>query len=182
MVSSGTMFRGPFGIGMGRDREELPTRRMATACVVADDRFGSKVRIPGVVMWRPHHPPKLPTLLRRNILWVHDLVVLPYTHIMQRHGFQHIGQVIREKYPEIDRAKKPPEPQPRMYPPLNDTAIAVATTIVLIATPATIYFVANFQALYGLAALVTALAAAFGPKIYADFIQSKASSGGVQSP
>jgi hypothetical protein len=42
---------------------------------------------------------------------------------------------------------------------------------VLIATPAALYFLVSEKLLYSLAALVTALAAAFGPKIYADFIQ-----------
>ena len=37
-----------------------------------------------------------------------------------------------------------------------------------------VYLLANDKPLYGLAALVTALGAAFGPKIYADFIQPKA--------
>jgi len=36
-----------------------------------------------------------------------------------------------------------------------------------------VYLLANDKPLYGLAALVTALGAAFGPKIYADFIQPK---------
>ena len=36
---------------------------------------------------------------------------------------------------------------------------------------AAVYLLANDKPLYGLAALVTALGAAFGPKIYADFIQ-----------
>jgi len=38
-----------------------------------------------------------------------------------------------------------------------------------------VYLLANDKPLYGLAALVTALGAAFGPKIYADFIQPKRS-------
>jgi hypothetical protein len=37
-----------------------------------------------------------------------------------------------------------------------------------------LYLLANDKPLDGLAALVTALGAAFGPKIYADFIQPKA--------
>ena len=36
-----------------------------------------------------------------------------------------------------------------------------------------VYLLANDKPLYGLAALVTALGAAFGPKIYADFIQPR---------
>lgn len=36
-----------------------------------------------------------------------------------------------------------------------------------------VYLLANDKPLYGLAALVTALGAAFGPKVYADFIQPK---------
>ena len=45
-----------------------------------------------------------------------------------------------------------------------------------------VYLLANDKPLYGLAALVTALGAAFGPKIYADFIQPKAPSAPVQNP
>ena len=45
-----------------------------------------------------------------------------------------------------------------------------------------VYLLANDKPLYGLAALVTALGAAFGPKIYADFIQPKASSAAAQNP
>jgi hypothetical protein len=47
----------------------------------------------------------------------------------------------------------------------------LACIIVLVATPTAIYFIANRKPLYGLAALVTALGAAFGPKIYTGFIQ-----------
>ncbi len=36
-----------------------------------------------------------------------------------------------------------------------------------------VYLLAHDKPLYGLAALVTALGAAFGPKIYIDFIQPK---------
>lgn len=36
-----------------------------------------------------------------------------------------------------------------------------------------VYLLANDKPLYGLAALVTALGVAFGPKIYVDFIQPK---------
>lgn len=62
-------------------------------------------------------------------------------------------------------------------------SIVLATCIVLVATPAAIYLLANDKPLYGLAALVTALGAAFGPKIYADFIQPKISPPGmVQNP
>lgn len=89
---------------------------------------------------------------------------------MGRDGFQHIGQVIRQKYPE-NRASELRDPHPSMYPALNDTAIAVATCIVLTAMPAAIYLLASEKLLSALAALVTALGAAFGPKIYADFIQ-----------
>ena len=45
-----------------------------------------------------------------------------------------------------------------------------------------VYLLANDKPLYGLAALVTALGAAFGPKIYADFIQPKPSPPIVQNP
>ena len=46
-----------------------------------------------------------------------------------------------------------------------------------------VYLLANDKPLYGLAALVTALSAAFGPKLYADFIQPKATSPApVQNP
>jgi hypothetical protein len=93
---------------------------------------------------------------------------------MQRDGFQHIGQVIRQKYPESQPAgRQLPEPRPRMYPVLNDTAIRCATIIVLVAAPATLYFLVSEQLRCSFAALVTALAAAFGPKIYADFIQPR---------
>ena len=92
------------------------------------------------------------------------------------HGFQHIGQVIRHKYPESDGANEPVERR------LFDIAIVLATTIVLVATPAAIFLLVNDKPLYGLAALVTALGAAFGPKIYADFIQPKAPSAGIQNP
>ncbi len=37
-----------------------------------------------------------------------------------------------------------------------------------------VYLLANDKPLYGLAALVAALGATFGPKIYADFIQPDA--------
>jgi hypothetical protein len=59
---------------------------------------------------------------------------------MQRDGFQHIGQVIRQKYPEAHRAKELRDPRPRMSPALNETAIVCATIVVLVATPAAIYF------------------------------------------
>ena len=38
-----------------------------------------------------------------------------------------------------------------------------------------VYLLANDKPLYGLAALVAALGAAFGPKVYADFIQPRPS-------
>ena len=101
---------------------------------------------------------------------------------MQGDGFQHIAQVIRQKYPETDRAKEARESGRGTYPSLNDMAIVLATIIVLVATPAAIYFLANDKPFYGLAAIVTALGAAFGPKIYADFIQPKAPPAAVQNP
>ena len=70
---------------------------------------------------------------------------------------------------------EPIERRPRTYPALNDTAIVFATIIVLVATPAALYFLVSEKLLSSLAALMTALGAAFGPKIYADFIQPKAS-------
>jgi hypothetical protein len=46
---------------------------------------------------------------------------------------------------------------------------------VLVATPAALYFLVSEKLLCSLAALVTALGTAFGPKVYADFIQPRRS-------
>jgi hypothetical protein len=86
------------------------------------------------------------------------------------HGLEHISHIIRQKYPASPkpRAKElPPSPVP------NDAGLIVATTIVLIAAPAALYFLVSEKFLCSLAALVTALAAAFGPKVHADFIQPR---------
>ena len=94
---------------------------------------------------------------------------------MERHGFQHIREVIHQKYPESQTPQHHAHPHRWRIPDLFNqmNAIILATCIVLIATPAAIYLLANEKLLSGFAALVTALAAAFGPKIYADLIQPK---------
>ena len=95
-------------------------------------------------------------------------------------GFEHIGRVIRQKYPESEWTTQRAQRRPRTHPALNDTAIVFATIIVLVATPAALYFLVSEKLLSSLAALMTALGAAFGPKIYADFIQPKAPSTATQ--
>jgi hypothetical protein len=90
----------------------------------------------------------------------------PHTH----HGLEHISKVIRQKYPEAatrERSKR--ERRARIL----NRCIMLACIIVLVATPAAIYFIANDKPLFGLAALVTALGASFGPKLYTDFIQAR---------
>jgi len=95
---------------------------------------------------------------------------------MQRHGLQHIGQIIRQRYPE-SWARRDVFAQPRRILRLvNQTrATVLASLIFVVAPPMAFYLLTNDKPLYGLAALATALGAAFGPKIYADFIQPKAS-------
>jgi hypothetical protein len=83
------------------------------------------------------------------------------------HEFKHISDIIRQRYPEAET------PAP-VSTPVNDVFIVAATTVVLIATPAAIYLLVSERLLCSLAALITALGAAFGPKIYADFIKTKA--------
>jgi hypothetical protein len=88
------------------------------------------------------------------------------------HKLEHISRIIRQKYPagyvpcDTERGTAVPAS-------VSNTAIVAATTIVLIATPAALYFLVSEKLLCSLAALVTALGAAFGPKIYADFIQPR---------
>jgi len=85
-------------------------------------------------------------------------------------GPRHIGQLIRQKYPETQAVHRPARIRNFIS---QTTATILACIIVLVATPAAVHLLANRKLLYGLAALVTALGAAFGPKIYADFIQPK---------
>jgi hypothetical protein len=86
------------------------------------------------------------------------------------HGnFEHIGKVIRQKYSADYQAMRARERRARIL----NWSIVVACIIVLVATPAAIYFLTNIQLLPAVTALAVALAAAFGPKIYADFIQPK---------
>ena len=87
-------------------------------------------------------------------------------HHNNPHEFQHISQVIRQKYP------RSPELLARRRWILN-YSIAVACITVVVATPAAIYFLANIQLLPAAATLAIALTAAFGPKIYIDFIQPR---------
>jgi hypothetical protein len=79
-------------------------------------------------------------------------------------------------------AHRQPGTRPAPVPPLNDAAIGLAIIIVLVATPAAIYFLANIQLVPAAAALAIALTAAFGPRIYADFIQPRSPSAVVQAP
>jgi hypothetical protein len=88
----------------------------------------------------------------------------PHTH----HGLEHVGTIIRQKYPEA--AARHRNKRERRARVLN-RCIMLACIIVLVATPTAIYLIANGNPLFGLATLVTALVAAFGPKIYTDFIQ-----------
>jgi hypothetical protein len=97
------------------------------------------------------------------------------------HQLEHISRIIRQRYPESHPARETETPA-LVSTPVNDVFIAAATTIVLIATPTSIYLLANERLPCSLAAFVTALAAAFAPKIYADFIQPRAPSAVIQTP
>ncbi len=83
------------------------------------------------------------------------------------HKLEHISRIIRQQYPELHQANETLQRRQRM---LNQS-IVIATCIVLVATPAAIHLFASEKLLAGLAALVSALGAAFAPKIYVDFIQ-----------
>jgi hypothetical protein len=98
------------------------------------------------------------------------------------HEFKHISRFLPRTYQGSQTPRHTPTPAP-LSASINNAFIVAATTVVLVATPAALYFLVSENLLSSLAALVTALASAFGPKIYADFIQRKAASSAViQNP
>jgi hypothetical protein len=78
-------------------------------------------------------------------------------------GFHHISDILHERYsPEaLERGRNL-----RVLKHL----VVVASIIVVIATPAAMYWLAVGKLFYGGPALVAALAAAFGPKFYLTYI------------
>jgi hypothetical protein len=94
------------------------------------------------------------------------------------HKFEHISRFLPRSHPDTQSSRD------AQFPPSSVASCAtiiVATVIVLAAAPAALYFLVSEKFLYGFAALVTALGAAFGPKIYANFIQPKAPSAAVHN-
>jgi hypothetical protein len=88
------------------------------------------------------------------------------------HEFKHISRFLPRTYQGSTTPRHTATPTP-FSTPVNDAFIVAATTVVLIATPAALYFLVSQKFLCSLAALVTALTAALAPKLYADFIQPR---------